>query len=119
MRTIPIKSRVATDESPDLSHGLRRTAILAVGTFAVGTDAFILAGFLPELAGALRVSTATAGLAVTVFAATYALGSPVLATLTARLPRRALLVSALLVLGLANLGSALAPTFSILLATRV
>ncbi|MFE3192896.1 MFS transporter [Nocardia sp. NPDC059240] len=119
MTNIPINARVATGESADSSKGLGRTVILAAGTFAVGTDAFILAGFLPELAGALRVSTATAGLAVTVFAATYALGSPVLATLTARLPRRALLVSALLVLGLANLGSALAPTFSILLITRI
>ncbi|GAB2517532.1 MFS transporter [Nocardia heshunensis] len=118
MASVPINARVA-DESTRSSNGLGRTVILAAGTFAVGTDAFILAGFLPELAGALRVSTATAGLAVTVFAATYALGSPVLATLTARLPRRALLVSALLVLGLANLGSALAPTFSILLATRI
>ncbi|MEC3953533.1 MFS transporter [Nocardia sp. CDC153] len=102
-----------------MSNSLRRTLILALGTFAVGTDSFILAGFLPNLAGALHVSTATAGLAVTVFAAAYALGSPVLATLTARLPRRTLLVSALLVLALANLGSALAPTFAILLVTRI
>ncbi|OJF81253.1 MFS transporter [Nocardia seriolae] len=100
-------------------NGLRRTLILALGTFAVGTDSFILAGFLPDLADSLRVSTATAGLAVTVFAAAYALGSPVLATFTARLPRRTLLVSALLVLALGNLGSALAPTFWALLATRV
>ncbi|MFD6354456.1 MFS transporter [Nocardia tengchongensis] len=99
--------------------GLRRTGILALGTFAVGTDSFILAGFLPDLAGTLEVSTATAGLAVTVFAAAYALGSPVLATLTARLPRRTLLVSALLLLALANLGSALAPVFWVLLATRI
>ncbi|WP_246023795.1 MFS transporter [Nocardia yunnanensis] len=103
----------------DSSDGLRRTLVLALGTFAVGTDSFILAGFLPDLAASQSVSTATAGLAVTVFAAAYALGSPVLATLTARLPRRTLLVSALLILALANLGSALAPTFWILLVTRV
>ncbi|WP_435592251.1 MFS transporter [Nocardia sp. bgisy118] len=103
-------------ESP---NGLQRTVILALGTFAVGTDAFILAGFLPDMATALGVSTATAGAAVTVFAAAYALLSPVLATVTAQLPRRALLVTALVVLGLANLGSAAAPSFAVLLATRV
>ena len=103
----------------DRSNGLRRTLILALGTFAVGTDAFILAGFLPDLAAGLKVSTATTGLAVTVFAAAYALGSPIMATATARVPRRALLVAALVVLAVANLGSALAPTFSILLATRI
>ncbi|MEC3918238.1 MFS transporter [Nocardia sp. CDC160] len=118
MSSIPVIARVSASEA-GVSNSLRRTLILALGTFAVGTDSFILAGFLPDLAGALRVSTATAGLAVTVFAAAYALGSPVLATLTARLPRRTLLVSALLVLALANLGSALAPTFAILLATRI
>ncbi|MFE6871265.1 MFS transporter [Kitasatospora sp. NPDC057692] len=92
---------------------------LALGTFAVGTDAFVVAGFLPELAADLGVSTATAGQAVTVFAAAYALLSPLLATLAARLPRRRLLVGALLGLGAANLVSALAPDFAVLLASRV
>ncbi|GAB0102853.1 MFS transporter [Nocardia sp. JMUB6875] len=119
MTNIPVMTRSAAAEAPAESNGLRRTLILALGTFAVGTDSFILAGFLPDLAGSLDVSTATAGLAVTVFAASYALGSPVLATLTARLPRRTLLVSALLVLALGNLGSALSPTFWTLLATRI
>ncbi|WP_214321061.1 MFS transporter [Nonomuraea sediminis] len=92
---------------------------LAVGTFAVGTDAFVVAGFLPAMAASLDVSPAAAGQSVTVFAAAYAVGSPVLATLTARLPRRTLLVSALAVLGLANLGSALAPDLAVLMITRV
>ncbi|GAA3470466.1 MFS transporter [Nonomuraea roseola] len=93
--------------------------VLALGTFAVGTDAFVVAGFLPEMAASLHVSEAAAGQSVTVFAAAYAIGSPVLATLTARLPRRWLLVGALVVLGLANLGSALAPSLPVLIATRV
>ncbi|MFI6596099.1 MFS transporter [Nonomuraea sp. NPDC050536] len=92
---------------------------LAVGTFAVGTDAFVVAGFLPAMAASLGVSPAAAGQSVTVFAAAYAAGSPVLATLTAKLPRRPLLVSALVVLGLANLGSALAPNLAVLMVTRV
>ncbi|MFE5285593.1 MFS transporter [Nocardia sp. NPDC056611] len=131
MRNIPVERPVrAEDQAAGVGgdagsgavgawNGLRRTGILALGTFAVGTDSFILAGFLPDVAGTLGVSLASAGLAVTVFAATYALGSPVLATLTARLPRRTLLVSALLVLALANVGSALAPAFWMLLATRI
>ncbi|MEV1240951.1 MFS transporter [Nonomuraea sp. NPDC049750] len=93
--------------------------VLAMGTFSVGTDAFVMAGFLPSTAADLDISTATAGQAVTVFAAAYALLSPLLATATARAPRRALLVTALLVLGLANLGSALAPNFALLMASRI
>ncbi|GAA1405836.1 MFS transporter [Oerskovia paurometabola] len=100
-------------------RGLSSTFVLAMGTFAVGTDAFVVAGFLPSMASTLRVSEATAGLSVTVFAAAYALLSPVLATVTARVPRRALLVAALLTLALANLGSALAPNMALLLVTRV
>ncbi|WP_067816212.1 MFS transporter [Nocardia inohanensis] len=108
-----------TNTVGDRPAGLRRILILALGTFAVGTDAFILAGFLPNLAMSLQVSTAAAGYAVTVFAAAYALLSPVVATLTARLPRRALLVTALVILGVANLASAAAPNLAVLLVTRV
>ncbi|MEU9607106.1 MFS transporter [Streptomyces sp. NPDC048057] len=101
------------------SGGLGRTLVLALGTFGVGTDAFVLAGFLPDMAASLDVSTAAAGQAVTVFAVAYAVASPVVATLTARVPRRLLLVTALVALGLANAASALAPNLPVLLVTRV
>ncbi|MEV0620550.1 MFS transporter [Nonomuraea sp. NPDC050404] len=96
-----------------------RTLVLGLGTFAVGTDAYVVAGFLPAMAGSLRVSESVAGQSATVFAVAYALLAPVLATFTARLPRRALLTGALVVLALANLGSALAPNYAVLMLTRV
>ncbi|WP_207756640.1 MFS transporter [Nonomuraea cypriaca] len=96
-----------------------RTLILALGTFAVGTDSYVVAGFLPAMARSLRVSEAAAGQSATVFALAYAVLSPVVATFTARVPRRALLTVALLVLALANLGSALAPGYAVLMAGRV
>ncbi|MFJ5231043.1 MFS transporter [Kitasatospora sp. NPDC088391] len=100
-------------------RGLRAAAVLALGTFAVGTDAFVTAGFLPAVAGSLHVSTAAAGQSVSLFAAGYALASPLLAVATARVPRRALLVAALLVLAVANALTALAPTYPALLAARL
>ncbi|MFC7588479.1 MFS transporter [Nonomuraea antimicrobica] len=93
--------------------------VLALGTFAVGTDAYVVAGFLPAMASSLNVSTATAGQSATVFAIAYAVLSPILATVLARVPRRGLLVGALVVLALANLGTALAPDFTVLMVTRV
>ncbi|MCO5998194.1 MFS transporter [Actinoallomurus rhizosphaericola] len=99
--------------------GLTSTLVLALGTFAVGTDAFVVAGFLPSMARTLHVSAGAAGQSVTVFAVAYAVLAPVLATATARLPRRTLLVGALVVLGLANLASALAPDLPLLIASRV
>ncbi|MEU1884435.1 MFS transporter [Micromonospora rifamycinica] len=100
-------------------RGLRFTLILATGTFAVGTDAFVVAGLLPDLAAELRVSTAAAGQSVTVFAISYAILAPLLSTVTARLPRRTLLVAALLVLAAGNLLSALADTLPVLVAGRI
>ncbi len=111
---------ISTDGGP-AAEATRTGGGLAptLGTFAVGTDAFVVAGFLPDMARSLHVSTATTGQSIAVFAAAYAVLSPVLATLTAPLSRRTLLVGALVLLGLANLGSALAPDFSALILSRV
>src|SRR5690349_1468636 len=59
-----------------------RTLVLAAGTFAVGTDAFVVAGVLPEIGRDLHVGVAAAGQLVTVFSIAYAVLSPVMAALT-------------------------------------
>lgn len=112
----------ATEAAMDSSAPARgvpaRTFILAAGTFAVGTDAFVVAGVLPQIAGSLRVSTAEAGQLVTVFAITYALLSPVLATLTGNWPRRKVLLTALGIFVLGNVATALAPSYGWVLLAR-
>jgi signal transduction histidine kinase len=102
-----------------VSGDLSSTLILALGTFAVGADAFVIAGFLPSVADALHVSTADVRQSITVFVVAYAILAPILTMTTARVPRRVLLITALLVLGLANLVSALAPTLPVLIGGRV
>ncbi|MGY0060676.1 MFS transporter [Streptomyces sp. LZ34] len=96
-----------------------RLLLLALGTFAVGTDSMVMAGILGLISRDLDVSVPTAGQMVTVFALSYALLAPVLATVTARWPRRGLLLTALAFFTAANALSALAPTYPLLLATRV
>ncbi|MEV6977152.1 MFS transporter [Kitasatospora sp. NPDC093806] len=96
-----------------------RLLLLALGTFAVGTDSMVTAGILGPVADDLGVSVTAAGQLVTVFALGYALLAPPLAALTARWPRRWLLLTALTVFGAANALSALAPSYGLLLATRV
>ncbi|MFC5661510.1 MFS transporter [Kitasatospora misakiensis] len=96
-----------------------RLLLLALGTFAVGTDTMVMAGILGPIADDLGVSVTAAGQLVTVFALGYALLAPPLAALTARWPRRRLLLTALAVFGAANALSALAPSYGTLLATRV
>jgi predicted MFS family arabinose efflux permease len=96
-----------------------RIYLLAVGTFALGTDAFVVAGVLPKIGADLGVSVSTAGWVVTLFSLTYGLGAPLLAALTGRIPRHRLLLGALVVFSLANVFSAIAPNFEILLLTRI
>ena len=55
---------------------------LGLGTFAVGTEGFMIAAVLPTIARDLAVSIEATGLLVTVFSVVYALSSPVLTVLT-------------------------------------
>jgi predicted MFS family arabinose efflux permease len=96
-----------------------RTYLLAAGAFAVGTSGYIVSGVLPAVSHDLNVSTATAGQLVTAFAIAYAIASPLLAAATGRWERRRLLVVALLVSAAGNAMAALAPTYELLLASRV
>nr|BBH87333.1 MFS transporter [Thermosporothrix sp. COM3] len=96
-----------------------RVLWLALGTFALGTDSFVMAGVLPSIAHDMGVTESVAGQLVTVFALAYAAGAPVLAAITARWPRHRVLLSSLGVFCLANIGSAIAPNFRLLLLSRV
>ncbi|KAA2264929.1 MFS transporter [Solihabitans fulvus] len=92
---------------------------MALGTFAVGTSGYIVAGVLPAVSSELRVSPSTAGQLITAFAIAYAIGSPLLAAATGRWERRTLLIAALLVTGLGNAFAAFAPNYPTLLVARV
>ncbi len=96
-----------------------RLLILALGTFAIGTEGFVIAGVLPLIATDLRVSVAAAGQLVTLFALAYAVAAPVLATLTAAMPRRPLLVTAMAAFTAANVFAAVAPGYGWLALARV
>ena len=92
---------------------------LAIGTFAVGTEGFMIAALLPAIAHSFSVSIAAAGQLVTIFALMYALSSPISTALTASLPRRKLLMLSLAGFCAANLVAAVAPGFWSLAAARV
>ena len=97
----------------------RRLLVLALGMFALGTDSFVMAGILPQIAHAFRVPIGAAGQVTTVYAITYALMAPTVAAIAARVPRKTLLLSSLATFVVANLATALAPNYAFALATRV
>lgn len=93
-------------------------AVLGLGSFAIGTDMFVLAGLLTRTAADLAVAPADAGAALAVYAGTYALGAPVLGTLLGGRRLRPLLLGSIAVVGVAAVATALAPTLAALLAAR-
>lgn len=80
---------------------------LMLVTFAIGTDDFVIAGILPDIADDLAVSETAAGQLVTVVSITYALAAPPLAVATARLPRKPMVVGGLSVFAAVNLVAAM------------
>jgi predicted MFS family arabinose efflux permease len=96
-----------------------RIFLLSLGMFALGTDAFVVAGVLPVIARELHVTESLAGQLVTAFSFTYGFGAPVLAALTGRWSRNRVLFGALGAFCLFNLASAFAPDFAMLLLTRI
>src|SRR5690242_13870063 len=91
---------------------------LALGAFCIGTATFITAPLLPAIAAELGVSVATAGHLVTLYALTYAVGSPVVSTVLGGVGRKALLVGALGAFAAVNLLAATVQSFWQLMAIQ-
>ncbi|GAA0939305.1 MFS transporter [Nonomuraea longicatena] len=92
---------------------------LALATFAVGTDAFVIAGLLPAIAADLDVGLPAAGQLVTVFALTLAVAAPVLGWLSSPLDRRKALQLALIVFVVGNVVTALSPSYPLAWLARI
>jgi predicted MFS family arabinose efflux permease len=92
---------------------------LALAAFAIGTEAFVIAGLLPVISADLQISLAATGQLVTAYALTYAVGSPILAVAFNNLDRRRLLVLALCAFIAGNLLAVVATSFAVLLASRM
>ena len=93
--------------------------LLAGLAFVVGTVELVVAGVLDELAASFAVSQGRTGLLMSLYALVYALLGPLLVYLSAGIERRRLLAGALLAFVGANLASAAAPSFALLLASRL
>jgi MFS transporter, DHA1 family, inner membrane transport protein len=92
---------------------------LTAGAFGIGTTEFVIMGLLQQVAGDLHVSIATAGLLISGYALGVFVGAPVLTLATARLPRKTVLVTLMVVFTLGNLACALAPSYTTLMLARV
>lgn len=93
--------------------------VLALVSFLVGTSEYIISGILDQIAQTLGVSVAAAGQLITVFSLTYAIGTPILMAVTAKLDRRKLLLYSLGLFIMANLLSFVLPGFGMFIVSRI
>jgi DHA1 family inner membrane transport protein len=91
---------------------------LALGGFGIGTNEFVAMGLLPDIASNYNISEPTAGHVISAYALGVVIGAPLIAALTARVPRKALLMSLIAVFTLGNVATIVAPTYDTLIAAR-
>jgi DHA1 family inner membrane transport protein len=92
---------------------------LALGTFAIGTEGFVISSLLPEISADTGVTIAQGGYLVLAFALAYALGAPVLASITGHRDRRLVLTGAALVFAGGNLLAGFSHTYLSLMLARI
>ena len=92
---------------------------LAISAFAIGTTEFVIMGLLPEVARDLAVSIPSAGLLVSGYALGVAVGAPLLAMVTSKMPRKLALQLLMAVFIVGNVLCAVASDYSLLMIARV
>lgn len=123
-----VRDRTSTDPVQH-SRGVIALALaaLALGGFAIGTTEFVASGLLPDIAKELLPQAyaasssdaiAQAGILVSAYAAGVVVGAPVLAAVTARLPRKTVLLGLLVVFVVATVATSVLPGFGFVVAAR-
>jgi DHA1 family putative efflux transporter-like MFS transporter len=93
--------------------------ILMIAVFFTATSELVVAGILNVLAEQIHVSVALAGQLITVYSLAFAIGTPIVVSLTARMGRKKLLLLAMLVFIIGNLVSFISSSFTLLIASRM
>ena len=93
--------------------------LLTATMFLVGTNAFVIAGVLPDVARSVDVSIVAVGYALTAYAVVVALISPTMSKVLAPVSRVTVMTAGMLVISVGTLVTALGPTFAWFVAGRV
>ncbi len=92
---------------------------LTISAFAIGTTEFVIVGLIPTIASDLGVSLPSAGLLVSLYALSVAIGAPLLTALTGRMPRKTLLAALMALFTVGNLVAWRAPGYESLIVARM
>lgn len=92
---------------------------LTISAFAIGTTEFVIVGLIPTIASDLQVSLPSAGLLVSLYALSVAVGAPLLTALTGRVPRKTLLAALMALFTVGNLVAWRSPGYESLILARI
>ena len=106
--------------TPNVQRGFDpRVWLLALGTFAVGTDSFVISGILNQVSHDLAIDLDAAGTVVSSYSLTYGLSAPFLAAFTGRIRKDRVVLVALAIFAVANALCAIAPNYPTIIAARI
>ena len=92
---------------------------LTAGAFGIGVTEFVIMGLLLEVGAEFGVSIQAAGWLISGYALGVVAGAPLLTAMTARWPRKTVLLGLMVIFTLGNAACALAPGYGLLMAARV
>ncbi|MBE9605503.1 MFS transporter [Acetobacteraceae bacterium H6797] len=111
---------LCTVAAPRATDGsLLPPAFLALGTFAIGTEGFMIAPLLPVMANEFGIGLSAVAMLVVVFTLVLAVSSPLATVLTGHLRRRDTLLLAMALFTAGNLVAAFSAGFWTLMGARV
>ncbi|WP_100330135.1 MFS transporter [Bacillus xiapuensis] len=93
--------------------------IFMISTFAIGMTEYVVTGLLTQFASDLDVPVSTTGLLLSVYAISVAIIGPILRMATIQVPPRPLLIGLMAVFIVSNSLAAMAPSFEVLLLSRL
>jgi predicted MFS family arabinose efflux permease len=92
---------------------------LTISAFAIGTTEFVIVGLIPTISSDLGISLPSAGLLVSLYALSVAIGAPLLTALTGRVPRKLLLAGLMALFTVGNVVAWRAPSYESLIVARI
>ncbi|MFE3470237.1 MULTISPECIES: MFS transporter [unclassified Streptomyces] len=113
-----VESGVPADTGRSSVKGWLAVLAVTLGIFSLMTSELLPVGLLTPVGTALDVSEGTAGLMVTVPGLVAAVSAPLVTVATGRIDRRIVLVVLIGLMGAANLASAFATSFTVVLIAR-
>ena len=93
--------------------------ILTLAAFAIGTEEFVIAGFLTQVSESLKISEGQAGHLITAYALAIVIGGPILTLWLARYRKRLVLIGLMALFVVSNLITAVSTDYTTLMISRI